>query len=190
MHWRRVFTKANRLWPGFGSCFLPLHQLLGRVDRHDAGAAVASGAIEVGLHVVELAVVPARRVGRWQTQHGDLVVRGEAALAQEVRHLAFGLELVDVGVEVDAVQAVEQKATSPSSTSLMFVTLTMRDARAHEGRLCRPNDNIDAHATNRCDSRSQHGAQGLLHDANTLTSSSSPLMSAQSRRWIARSPVG
>jgi len=75
--------------------------------------------------MVELAVVPTSAIGGRQMEYGDVVVLCESpnrrpepvadlleqrrgghriaeVVAQEVRDLAFHLELVDVGVEVDA----------------------------------------------------------------------------------------
>jgi hypothetical protein len=87
-------------------------QLLGGDDGHHAGAPLARSAVQVGFHVVELAVIPTGAVGGRKAKHGDLVVLCESphrrpepvadlleqrrgghriaeVVAQEVRDLAF-----------------------------------------------------------------------------------------------------
>ncbi len=101
--------------------------LLGNDDGHHSRFA---GALEVGADMVQLAVVPATAVGLLQTKDRDGVTLGEGphCLAEAVAHaleegrrrdrvaevsaeeadnLAADLQVGDVGVEVDAVEAVQ-----------------------------------------------------------------------------------
>jgi hypothetical protein len=109
-----------------------LLDLLGHYDRHHPTAALPLGLLQVGADVVELAVVPAGAVGPLEPQQGNRLLLGEGrdclaeavpdaleqgrggdlvaqVLGQERDHLAADLQVGDVGVEVDAVQAVQVK---------------------------------------------------------------------------------
>ena len=105
----------------------PLH-LLGRHDRHHPEAALALRRLQVGHHVVQLAVVEAGPVRLLQPENRDLPLRREVldrlaeAVAvlleqrrggdgiapvahQELHDLAAHLQVGDVGVQVQAVDA-------------------------------------------------------------------------------------
>jgi hypothetical protein len=107
-----------------------LLDLLGNHDRHHPVAALTLGLLQVGADVVELAIVPAGAVGPLEAQQGDAPLLGEGrdrlaeavadafeqdrrgdlvaqVLGQEPDHLAADLQVRDVGVEVDAVQAIQ-----------------------------------------------------------------------------------
>src|SRR6266571_4693216 len=93
-------------------------------------ATITLGLLQVGTDVVELAIVPAGAVGPLEAQQGNVVCLGEGRdrlaeavadafeqgwgrhlvaqmLGQERDHLAADLQVGDVGVEVDAVQAIQ-----------------------------------------------------------------------------------
>jgi hypothetical protein len=107
-----------------------LLDLLGGHDRHHPVAAITLGLLQVGADVVELAVVPAGAVGSLEVQQGDALPLGEGrhrlaeavadaleqhrggdlvaqVLGQERDHLAADLQVGDIGVEVEAVQAIQ-----------------------------------------------------------------------------------
>lgn len=101
---------------------------MGGDDGHDPEAVFLVGAVEVGADVVELAVIPAAAVRLLELQDGNVLGDGEGmhftpkAIAdlleesrggdgmaevggQEADHLAAHLEVGDIGVEVEAVDA-------------------------------------------------------------------------------------
>ena len=104
-------------------------ELLGRHDRDHPEAALPLGLLQVGADVVELAVIPAGAVGPLQAQHGMSCSSAKAStawrkrlpmrlnragehlvaqvLGQERDHLAADLQVGDIGVEVDAIQALQ-----------------------------------------------------------------------------------
>jgi hypothetical protein len=96
-------------------------------NRDDAGP---GGLVEIGPHVVELAITPASAVGALEAQDGNAVLVAEVfdrlteavpdlleqrrgrdriaeVLAQEGRHLAAHLKVGNVGAEIDAIDAFE-----------------------------------------------------------------------------------
>jgi hypothetical protein len=110
-----------------------LLELLGTDDRHDPGCGCP---LEIGAHVVQLAVVPAAAVRPLEVQQRDVVALGEAGdvaaealpdaleqhrrgnrvaqvLGEEPDHLPAHLQLGDVDVEVDAIQALQVQPYVP-----------------------------------------------------------------------------
>jgi hypothetical protein len=109
-----------------------INDVLDGHDRYHPVAAITLGLLQVGADVVELAVVPAGAVGPLEPQQGNRLLLGEGrdclaeavpdaleqgrggdlvaqVLGQECHHLTADLQVGDVSVEVDAVQAVQVK---------------------------------------------------------------------------------
>jgi hypothetical protein len=107
-----------------------LLDLLSNHDRHHPTAALPLGLLQVGADMVELAIVPAGAVGPLEAQQGDVPLLGKGRdclaeavtdafeqgrgrhlvaqmLGQERDHLAADLQVGDVGVEIDAIQAIQ-----------------------------------------------------------------------------------
>jgi hypothetical protein len=110
-----------------------LLELLGTDDRHYPGCGCP---LEIGAHVVQLAVVPAAAVRPLEVQQRDVVALGEAGdvaaealpdaleqhrrgnrlaqvLGEEPDHLPAHLQLGDVDVEVDTIQALQVQPYVP-----------------------------------------------------------------------------
>jgi hypothetical protein len=140
----------------------PLELLAGH-DRHDPEPALTLRRLQVRADVVELAVIPARPVGRLQPQDRDLVSVGEPpdvapkAVADRAQHrgrrdrlaqvpgdephdLPANLQIRDIGVQQKPVDALdlERHVRLQDVVDVRHARVGHGASIHQEGRLCRP----------------------------------------------------